>query len=80
MPLSALEHVAVDYKLPVSAIGPLIVNLSRRLEDKAHKRGQDWLAQRFREKSQDAGQRTEVIQSVLFKDKTLPMVDMGAHE
>ncbi len=181
MPLSALEHVAIDYKLPVSAIGPLIVsltrkpvdregdypvpedmeiemrmaemdistldgnmkvgtpsafscpecggvlweirdgdlmrfrcrvghafsiesmmaaqsegveealwaalktleesvNLSRRLEDKARKRGQGWLAQRFREKLQDAEQRAEVIQSILFKDKRLPMVDMGTHE
>jgi two-component system, chemotaxis family, protein-glutamate methylesterase/glutaminase len=181
MPFSALEHVAVDYKLPVSAIGPLLVtltrepmdkegdyfvpedmeievkmaemdistldgnmkvgtpsvfscpecggvlweirdgdlvrfrcrvghaysiesmmaaqsegveealwaalktleesvNLSRRLEDKARKRGQDWLAQRFKEKLQDAEQRAKVIQSVLFKDKTLPMVDMGTHE
>jgi len=181
MPLSALEHVAIDYKLPVSAIGPLIVsltrkpvdregdypvpedmeiemrmaemdistldgnmkvgtpsafscpecggvlweirdgdlmrfrcrvghafsiesimaaqsegveealwaalktleesvNLSRHLEDKARKRGQDWLAQRFREKLQDAEQRAEVIQSILFKDKRLPMVDMGTYE
>jgi two-component system chemotaxis response regulator CheB len=34
MPLSALEHVAVDYRLPVSAIGPLIVSLTRELMDK----------------------------------------------
>ena len=34
MPLSALEHVVVDYKLPVSEIGPLIVSLTRELMDK----------------------------------------------
>jgi two-component system, chemotaxis family, protein-glutamate methylesterase/glutaminase len=181
MPLSALQHVAVDYKLPVSAIGPLIVSLirepvakegeysvpedmeievrmaemdistldghmkvgtpsvfscpecggvlweirdedlvrfrcrvghafsiesmmaaqsegveealwaalktleesvslSRRLQVQARERGQDWLAGRFKERLQDAEQRAEVIRLVLFKDKTLPMVDMGAQD
>ena len=54
------------------------VSLSRRLADQARERGQDWLAQRFEEKLQDAVQRAEMIRSVLFKDKSLPTTDMAA--
>ena len=54
------------------------VSLSRRLADQARERGQDWLAQRFEEKLQDAQQRAEMIRSALFKDKTLPSADMAA--
>jgi len=53
------------------------VSLSRRLGDQARQRGQDWLAQRFEERLSDAQQRAEVIRAALFKDKTLPSIDMA---
>jgi two-component system, chemotaxis family, protein-glutamate methylesterase/glutaminase len=72
MPLHALEHVDVDYKLPVSEIGPLITRLAYEPLDRE---GAYHVPE---EKLQDAVQRAEMIRSVLFKDKTLPTTDMAA--
>jgi two-component system, chemotaxis family, protein-glutamate methylesterase/glutaminase len=52
-------------------------SLSRRLEDQARERGQEWLAQRFAERLHDAQQRAEAIRPILFRDKTLPSTDMA---
>lgn len=51
------------------------VLLAQRMKRQADERGQEWLAQRFREKIEEAQARADIIRRVLLKDETIAVVE-----
>lgn len=67
MPSSALANVEVDYRLPLSSIGPLLVRLA---SEQVEEHGHGLAARQFEEKVQETERHATVIRQLLLRGET----------